>query len=119
MRADSLEVVVVGGDKRTPLDEFLWHISSGQFAVPTEGHWREHDRVFHFPRLAGLQREEARLATGSARIGVCLLETGELTRAVELADNIDHFLSVDAARAESQKYLWRMVEHYGFQEHLF
>jgi hypothetical protein len=28
-------------------------------------------------------------------------------------------LSVDAARAESQKYLWRMVEHYGFQEHLF
>jgi len=117
MKHPSLEVVVIYNEERTPLPEFLQYITNGLFATPTDGFWRQHDNVFHFPRLAALKSEEAQLAMDAASIGVQLLEAGDNVSAVDIANHVDSFLSiVSNARIEAQKHLWELVDRHERQE---
>ncbi len=117
---ERIEIIQVGEDRQAPIDQFLGYLENGLFATPESGQWREHDELFHIPRINTLSVDEVQFVMDAAQLARRLLHEGRKIPAVYAAESIDRFLTdvVSSQIFERQELEKKMIQ-YGVQERLF
>lgn len=107
-------------DRQAPIDHFLGYLEQGLFATPETGRWREHDEMFHIPRIKALSEDEVEFVMDAAQVARRLLHDGEKIAAEYAAESIDRFLTlVTASQIYERQQLEKTIGRCGVQGRLF